>query len=119
MTGIEQRYLEPKQLPNGHGYVNISLSLASVAERMSWVASRTTTRDEDLAYCLFFGDFWGQHAAFVSNCPPVGVSKCLNFNDSNNLTMNESVRYGEGRKAFIRLQLEIIRKSDDETIFAW
>ena len=27
--------------------------------------------------------------------------------------------YGEGCKAFMRLQLEIIRKSDDESIFAW
>jgi hypothetical protein len=27
--------------------------------------------------------------------------------------------YGEGRNAFIRLQLEILRTSDDETVFAW
>ncbi len=27
--------------------------------------------------------------------------------------------YGEGRKAFLRLQVEIIRKSHDQSIFAW
>jgi hypothetical protein len=27
--------------------------------------------------------------------------------------------YGEGKKAFIRLQLELIKKSDDESVFAW
>ena len=27
--------------------------------------------------------------------------------------------YGEGRKAFMRLQLEIIRKIDDDSIYAW
>lgn len=27
--------------------------------------------------------------------------------------------YGEGRKAFMRLQLEIIRKLDDDSIYAW
>lgn len=27
--------------------------------------------------------------------------------------------YGEGRKAFMRLQLEIIKKTDDDSIFAW
>lgn len=27
--------------------------------------------------------------------------------------------YGEGDKAFLRLQMEIIRKSNDHTIFVW
>lgn len=27
--------------------------------------------------------------------------------------------YGEGRKAFMRLQLEILKKSDDDSIYAW
>jgi hypothetical protein len=27
--------------------------------------------------------------------------------------------YGEGSKSFIRLQTEILNKSDDESIFAW
>src|SRR6202020_287696 len=33
--------------------------------------------------------------------------------------VNMPLLYGEGRNAFIRLQLEILRMSDDETIFAW
>ena len=33
--------------------------------------------------------------------------------------VNMPLLYGEGKKAFIRLQLELIKKSDDESIFAW
>ena len=33
--------------------------------------------------------------------------------------VNMPLLYGEGKKAFLRLQLEIIKKSDDESIFAW
>ncbi|KAI2626038.1 heterokaryon incompatibility protein-domain-containing protein [Hypomontagnella submonticulosa] len=63
---------------------------ASVAQRMSWAANRQTTRTEDVAYCLL--------GLFDVNIPLI---------------------YGEGRKAFIRLQEEIIRKSEDQSIFAW
>ncbi|KAJ2975956.1 hypothetical protein NUW58_g8212 [Xylaria curta] len=66
------------------------LSEFSVAQKMSWASKRKTTRIEDEAYCLL-GLF--------------GVSMPL--------------IYGEGRKAFRRLQEEIIKQSDDETIFAW
>ena len=62
----------------------------SVAQRMSWAASRNTTRVEDLAYCL------------------LGI-----------FDVNMPILYGEGGKAFERLQLEIIRSSSDQTIFAW
>ncbi|KAF5341378.1 hypothetical protein D9758_012261 [Tetrapyrgos nigripes] len=63
----------------------------SVAQRMSWVARRQTTRAEDIAYCLM--------GIFGVNMPPL---------------------YGEGgTRAFIRLQEEIIRYDDDPTIFAW
>ncbi|KAF5357502.1 hypothetical protein D9758_012532 [Tetrapyrgos nigripes] len=63
----------------------------SVAQRMSWAAFRETTRPEDQAYCLL-GIF--------------GVSM--------------SPIYGKGGvKAFMRLQQEIIRISDDRSIFAW
>ena len=58
--------------------------------RMSWASRRRTTRREDIAYCLF--------GLFDVNMP---------------------LLYGEGEKAFTRLQLEVIRKSDDESIFAW
>ncbi|THU77663.1 hypothetical protein K435DRAFT_632398, partial [Dendrothele bispora CBS 962.96] len=62
-----------------------------IAQRMSWAASRRTTREEDMAYCLM--------GLFGVNMPPI---------------------YGEGlAKAFMRLQLEIIKFSDDQSIFAW
>lgn len=64
--------------------------LAPVAQRMSWASSRETTRPEDMAYCLL--------GIFDVNMPMI---------------------YGEGEKAFIRLQEEIIKESDDESIFAW
>lgn len=62
----------------------------SVAQKMSWASKRETTREEDMAYCLL--------GLFSVNMPPL---------------------YGEGEKAFLRLQMEIIRMSDDESIFAW
>jgi hypothetical protein len=63
---------------------------ASVAQRMSWLAPRRTTRVEDMAYCML--------GIFDINMPPL---------------------YGDGRKAFLRLQEEIIRVSNDHTIFCW
>jgi hypothetical protein len=63
---------------------------ASVAMRMSWISRRTTTRPEDIAYCIL--------GLFEVNMP---------------------LLYGEGEKAFMRLQQEIIKASDDESIFAW
>jgi len=63
----------------------------SVAQIMSWATNRTTTRVEDRAYSL------------------LGL-----------LDINMPTLYGEGRKvAFHRLQLEIIRASNDQSIFAW
>jgi len=67
-----------------------SLANLAVAEKMSWAAHRTTTRSEDAAYCLF--------GLFDVNMPLI---------------------YGEGHHAFRRLQEEIIRRSNDLTIFAW
>ena len=63
---------------------------ASIATRMSWASSRKTTRVEDVAYCLL--------GLFEVNMPML---------------------YGEGGKAFQRLQHEILKASDDESIFAW
>lgn len=79
-TAIQRLYLE----------VPLSIKLASVAMRMSWVSKRRTTRPEDMSYCL------------------LGI-----FN------INMPLLYGEREQAFIRLQLEIIKRSDDESIFAW
>ena len=61
-----------------------------VAQTMSWAANRKTTRVEDKAYSL------------------MGL-----------LDVNMPMLHGEGKKAFHRLQLEIIRASNDQTIFAW
>lgn len=62
----------------------------SVAERMSWAAQRATTRVEDRAYSL------------------LGI-----------FDVNMTMLYGEGPKAFIRLQEEILKSLDDHSIFAW
>ncbi|KAH8688390.1 heterokaryon incompatibility protein-domain-containing protein [Ilyonectria robusta] len=63
---------------------------ASVATRMDWISRRKTTREEDMAYCM------------------LGI-----------FDINMPLLYGEGRKAFMRLQEEIIRVSNDHTIFCW
>ncbi|KAF2191953.1 HET-domain-containing protein [Zopfia rhizophila CBS 207.26] len=63
----------------------------SIAKRMSWAAKRETTRPEDKAYSLL--------GLFDVNMP---------------------LLYGEGEKrAFIRLQKEIMEDSDDHSLFAW
>ncbi|KAI0530430.1 heterokaryon incompatibility protein-domain-containing protein [Xylaria digitata] len=61
-----------------------------VARRMSWVSKRQTTRIEDMAYCLL--------GIFDVNMPLI---------------------YGEGQKAFVRLQEEIAKESCDLSLFAW
>ncbi len=67
-----------------------SLHNISIAQRMSWAARRVTTRIDDIAYSLL--------GIFGVNMP---------------------LLYGEGDKAFTRLQEEILRNSDDESLFAW
>lgn len=68
----------------------VALGTASVAKRMSWAAERQTTRLEDAAYCL------------------LGI-----------FDVNMPMLYGEGTRAFIRLQEEIMKTTDDESLFAW
>ena len=62
----------------------------SVAQRMSWAFGRKTTRIEDRAYSLL--------GIFSVNMSPI---------------------YGEGDRAFQRLQEEIMRQSIDPSLFAW
>ncbi|KAK4934916.1 hypothetical protein LTR10_023926 [Elasticomyces elasticus] len=62
----------------------------SVAQKMSWAAHRKTSRIEDVAYCLL--------GIFGVNMP---------------------LLYGEGTRAFARLQEEILKVSDDYSIFLW
>ncbi|KAI1081452.1 heterokaryon incompatibility protein-domain-containing protein [Whalleya microplaca] len=68
-----------------------NIEFASIAQRMSWAAKRQSSRDEDMAYCLL--------GIFDVNMPLI---------------------YGEGPKAFQRLQEEIMRAyPEDHTLFAW
>ncbi|TVY15324.1 Vegetative incompatibility protein HET-E-1 [Lachnellula arida] len=67
-----------------------SLDDCSVAARLSWASGRRTGKIEDRAYSL------------------LGL-----------LGVNIPMLYGEGEKSFIRLQEEIIKVSDDHSIFAW
>lgn len=61
-----------------------------VATKMSWAAQRKTTRIEDMAYSL------------------LGI-----------FGINMVMLYGEGDRAFTRLQEEIIKSTNDQSIFAW
>ena len=81
ITGIEHDYLTGS-FPVEH---------ASIAKRMSWAASRETTREEDIAYSL------------------IGM-----------FDVNMPMLYGEGAtRAFVRLQEEIMRGNEDQSLFAW
>ncbi|KAK2047964.1 ankyrin [Colletotrichum somersetense] len=62
----------------------------SVANKMRWAARRQTTRPEDIAYCM------------------MGL-----FN------VNMPLLYGEGDRSFIRLQEEILKETDDQSLFLW
>lgn len=66
------------------------LEYVPIARKMSWAANRSTTRVEDAAYCLL--------GLFDVNMP---------------------LLYGEGKKAFIRLQQEIMKVTDDHSLFLW
>ncbi|PIL29247.1 hypothetical protein GSI_09296 [Ganoderma sinense ZZ0214-1] len=68
----------------------VMLSSCSVSERMCWASRRNTTRVEDEAYCLM--------GLFGVSMPTI---------------------YGEGRRAFLRLQYEIMKHSSDISLFAW
>lgn len=62
----------------------------NIAQRMCWASQRRTTRKEDRAYSLL--------GIFDINMPTL---------------------YGEGERAFRRLQEEILRRHADTTLFAW
>jgi ankyrin repeat protein len=67
-----------------------NLDAFSVAQRMSWAARRQTKRIEDRAYCML--------GLFDIQMPLI---------------------YGEGSTAFVRLQEEIMKISEDHSLFAW
>ncbi|KAF2674895.1 hypothetical protein BT63DRAFT_430993 [Microthyrium microscopicum] len=62
----------------------------TVEDRMVWAADRTTTRIEDIAYCL------------------LGMFQ-----------MNMPLLYGEGKRAFRRLQEQLFTTTGDFTILGW
>lgn len=66
------------------------LGTIPTCQRMCWAATRETTLVEDMAYCL------------------LGI-----------FDINMPLLYGEGGKAFKRLQEEIMRQSNDLSLFAW
>lgn len=80
ITGIDTGILEHSK----------DLSAVSVAQKMSWAATRASTRIEDAAYSLM--------GIFEINMP---------------------LLYGEEDRAFLRLQTEIISSCPDPTILAW
>lgn len=62
----------------------------SAAQIISWAVGRETTKKEDVAYCL------------------LGL-----------LGVNMPLIYGEGARAFLRLQQEFIKTSNDHSLFSW
>ncbi|KAH8800724.1 heterokaryon incompatibility protein-domain-containing protein [Xylogone sp. PMI_703] len=93
ITGIDRSIFGRVLFVSYYGrYMEIKKRLRrySIATKMSWAANRQTTRVEDRAYSLL--------GLFGVNMP---------------------LLYGEGNKAFLRLQEEIIRYSNDDSIFAW
>lgn len=79
------------RIPESQFDLKFLSSPASVATKMSFAAHRITSREEDIAYCLL--------GLFDVAMP---------------------LLYGEGAfNAFQRLQIEIMRKVPDESIFAW
>lgn len=62
----------------------------SIAQRLSYAAKRSTTRTEDISYCL------------------LGL-----------LDVKMPLLYSEGPRAFIRLQEELLRTSSDQSVLMW
>ncbi|KAG9187046.1 hypothetical protein G6011_10154 [Alternaria panax] len=90
ITNIDVEVFTPPQGPDALSTRGL-LDTIPVGRRMSWAASRQTTRPEDVAYCLI--------GLFQVNMPML---------------------YGEGgEQAFIRLQEEIMRDRNDLSLFAW
>ncbi|KAF2118786.1 heterokaryon incompatibility protein-domain-containing protein [Lophiotrema nucula] len=68
----------------------LNFKTCCLATKLSWAVNRQTTREEDRAYSL------------------LGL-----------LEVNMPLIYGEGERAFQRLQHELIRSYNDESILAW
>lgn len=86
ITGIERSILNRRETRSSKE-LSQTLQQMSIAKRMSWAAKRRTTRSEDEAYCLL--------GLFDVNLP---------------------LLYGEGFKAFVRLQEAIMQVTTDQSI---
>jgi hypothetical protein len=71
--------------------IKTKLDSIPACQKMSWASDRNTTKDEDMAYCM------------------IGIFDISHM----------YLKRGEGRRAFIRLQEEVIKQSNDLTLFAW
>lgn len=89
-NGLDYFVSKATGISKDHLLQGIIPTYTPVAVRMRWASKRISTRVEDLAYSL------------------LGI-----FN------INMPLLYGEGERAFRRLQIEIIRQSDDESVFFW
>ncbi|KAI1364406.1 HET domain-containing protein [Xylaria arbuscula] len=88
---VMQRLSIMTGIRNPHVFLNSDTIMeVPVGERMSWASQRQTKRPEDLAYCL------------------LGIFK-----------VNMPLIYGEGMRAFQRLQEEIIKTTTDRSLFCW
>lgn len=90
ITGIPESVLTTRRWTDELASEQRPWKLFSVAQKMSWAAKRICTRSEDTAYCLL--------GLFEINMP---------------------LLYGEGTRAFVRLQEEIFRSIDDHSLLAW
>ncbi|PWY85486.1 hypothetical protein BO83DRAFT_9175 [Aspergillus eucalypticola CBS 122712] len=90
ITGISHSFLQVRLYSENSESLKFELISTSIAERMSWASNRETSRIEDMAYSL------------------LGI-----------LQVSMPLLYGEGSAAFRRLQEEIIKYSDDQSLFAW
>ena len=88
--GLAYLLEEVTRIPAGVLRFKWDIAEVCVARRMSWAARRRTTHIEDEAYALL--------GIFGVNMPTV---------------------YGEGRRAFYRLQEEIMKATGDASLFAW
>ncbi|KDR74939.1 hypothetical protein GALMADRAFT_249871 [Galerina marginata CBS 339.88] len=70
--------------------IHFEPGLADLRQRLSWSSDRSTTRVEDMVYCL------------------LGI-----FN------ISLSIAYGEGELSFYRFQQAIMERSNDRNIFQW
>ncbi|ETS80244.1 hypothetical protein PFICI_07773 [Pestalotiopsis fici W106-1] len=89
LTSIDSNILVSMQ-NRGPRMLHLVLERYSISQKMSWAANRETAREEDIAYCL------------------LGI-----------FDVNMPLLYGEGPKAFKRLQEEILKKFNDPSILVF